>query len=248
MADLEVRVGPPIIVVHADDHFVVSEPDGTIDPVRQQGFFASDTRLISRYHLRINGAPPTLLNSAAVTASGARYEFTNPQLGSGEDSIPKHVVHLRIDRAVGDGVHEDYDLVNYHRADIDVTLEVAIESDFSDIFDVKAGTVVRRGTRETRWSESRLETVYRNGEFERAVRVEIVSSSSEAHYADGSIWFRAATRAAGSLERLHLLVAHGRRRRSGQARTMLPRRYRRAIVPPSSVREVATAVQQLRDE
>ena len=190
VADLEVRVGPPVIVVHADDHFVVTEPDGTIDPGRQQGFFASDTRLISRYNLQINGERPTLLNSAAVTASGARYEFTNPPLGSGEDALPEHVVHLRIDRVVGDGVHEDYDLVNYHDDEIDLTLEVSTESDFSDLFDVKAGKVARRGTRESRWSDGRLDTVYRNAEFERAVRIEIVSPTSVPHYADGSIWFR----------------------------------------------------------
>jgi hypothetical protein len=46
--------------------------------------------------LAINGAAPTLLNSAAVTAFGARYEFTNPALGSGEDRVPGHVSRLGV--------------------------------------------------------------------------------------------------------------------------------------------------------
>ena len=40
-ADLEIRVGPPIVVVHSDDQFVVSDPDGRIDPACQHGFFAA---------------------------------------------------------------------------------------------------------------------------------------------------------------------------------------------------------------
>jgi len=41
----------------------------------------ADTRLVSRYDLRLGGRRPVLLDSAAIRPFSARFEFTNPDLG-----------------------------------------------------------------------------------------------------------------------------------------------------------------------
>jgi hypothetical protein len=70
---------------------------------------------------------------------------------------------------VSGGVHEDYDIINYGRRTVRLTVEIEIESDFADIFDVKAGKLVRRGEINARWFRSarELRTTYVNRDFVR---------------------------------------------------------------------------------
>ena len=49
------------------------------------------------------------------------------------------------------GVHEDIDITSYARRPVRLTIEIAIESDFADIFDVRADALVRRGVVNTRF-------------------------------------------------------------------------------------------------
>ena len=79
-------------------------------------------------------------------------------------------------------VHEDYDLVNYSRRPVRLTIEISILSDFADIFDVKHGQIVRRGELNTRWFRSRgeLRTSYVNGDFRRDLIVAVERSIVDA--------------------------------------------------------------------
>src|SRR6266481_6078505 len=73
-------------------------------------------------------------------------------------------------------------------------LEIALRSDFADVFEVKAGRIVRRGRITTEWSASRqhLRTTYRNGDFMRAVTISPAQSSTKAVYANGRLSFEVA--------------------------------------------------------
>jgi hypothetical protein len=70
-------------------------------------------------------------------------------------------------------------------------LEIAIRSDFADIFEVKSGDIVRRGRITTTWSSTKqeLRTCYRNSDFVRAVTVAPVHRQSEIEYANGRLSF-----------------------------------------------------------
>ena len=65
--------------------------------------------------MRINGVRPLLLSSAPIQFFSSRFEFTNDALVDTDGPIPRQSLALRLDRTVADGVHEDYDLVNYSR-------------------------------------------------------------------------------------------------------------------------------------
>jgi hypothetical protein len=151
-----VQVGPSTITINRDDRVLVSQPDGRILG-DSDGFFTRDTRFISGYDLFINGQRPILLGSTPVAFFSSRHEFTNDTLVDAVGLIPRQSIGLRLDRTVADGVHEDYDLVNYTPRPVRLTIEVAILSDFADIFDVKGGQLVRRGELNTRWFRSRRE-------------------------------------------------------------------------------------------
>jgi hypothetical protein len=152
---MEVQVGPPLISIHHDDHILVCEPNARMSRKFGQGYFVADTRLASGYRLRIEGLPPTLLNSSAVRSHSARFEFTNPLLETALGAIPPGTLHLRLDRALCHGMHEDYDLTNVGRTAVEVVLEASVECDFADLFDVKAERLPRRGSVQSVWQERR---------------------------------------------------------------------------------------------
>ncbi len=87
-------------------------------------------------------------------------------------------------------MHERYELTNHGRVPVHFNFELALRSDFADIFEVKSGSIVRRGRISTTWSEERgeLTTSYRNGAFSRAVRVQSVAPGP-AMYANGRLSF-----------------------------------------------------------
>ena len=68
-------------------------------------------------------------------------------------------------------MHEDLDITNHGRKHCAFNLEIAIRSDFADVFEVKQNRIVRRGRIATDWSDEqqKLRTTYRNQDFIRAV-------------------------------------------------------------------------------
>jgi len=189
---MEVQVGPPVVAIHADDEVVVCDLDARMSGTQTEGYFASDTRMVSGYRLKLGRVAPLLLNSSAVEPFSSRFEFTNPPLLSATGGqIPVSSLHLRLDRTVGHGVHEDYDLMNYGPQPVEIDLEMSVESDFADIFDVKSDRLLRRGSLQSEWeaARGRLTTRYENGEFRRALRLQAAKSGSEPEFANGGIIF-----------------------------------------------------------
>jgi glycogen debranching enzyme len=189
---MEVQVGPATITIHADDEVVVCEPDTKMSSGEEQGYFARDTRFVSGYRLKLGRMAPVLLNSAAVQPYSARFEFTNPDLVTIDGAIQAQTMHLRVDRQLGHGVHEDFDVVNYSRHPLTIGFEVSYESDFADIFDVKRHQLVRRGMLQSEWDEGQgwLTTTYRNADFHRALQLRVDKSDSPPEFANGGILFR----------------------------------------------------------
>ena len=165
-----VQVGPSSITINRDDRFLVCQPDGRILGGPDDGFFTRDTRFISGWDLRINGQRPVLLNSAPIQFFSARFEYTNESFLDDAGRVDRQTLGIRVDRTVSGGIHEDLDITTTRRRAVRLTIEVAIESDFADIFDVRSDALVRRGVVNTRWFRSRreLRTTYENATFRRA--------------------------------------------------------------------------------
>ena len=190
---MEVSVGPPTVTIHFDDEVAVCEPSAEMSSTKEQGYFTADTRLVSGYRLKVCGEQPVLFNAATVRDHSARFEFTNPAvIGANGEPLEEHCLHLRLDRTIGHGVHEDYDLTSYARHPVVVELEVSIESDFADLFDVKNHRHIHRGSLSSTWDRpaGRLTTVYDNGEFHRSIELEVDRADSSPGFANGGLIFR----------------------------------------------------------
>ena len=186
-----VQVGAPAITINRDDRFLVCQPDGRILGGPDDGFFTRDTRMISGWDLWINGGRPLLLSSAPIQFFSARFEYTNDAFIDDVGPVDRQTLSIRLDRTVAEGVHEDLDIVNYARRPVRLTIEVAIDSDFADIFDVRSNRLVRRGELNTRWFRSRgeLRATYVNSTFVRHLVVAVEKAGSPVQYANGRLVF-----------------------------------------------------------
>jgi glycogen debranching enzyme len=187
----KVQVGPPQIAIHQAMTVLVTEPDGGIDWPSDKGLYFFDTRLISAWSVYANGTPWNLLNGGAVTFDTSRIFLTNHAFLTEDGPIAERTQGFQIARVMDQGMHEDLDLTNHSRKPVRFNLEIALRSDFADVFDVKSKRDIRRGHIATDWSESRqvLRTTYRNADFARAVAVTVGHSDSPAVFANGRLSF-----------------------------------------------------------
>ena len=189
--------GTPSVTINHDHQFLVCNVDATMDPTGDVGFFSRDTRFVSSYRLTINGRTPLLLDGSPVDHFSARHEFVSPELpltapGEGTDAVLKErSIGFRLDRTILEGVHEDYDFYSYAPVPVRLVVEIAIESDFADIFDVRRKRIVRRGDIQSSWHEkaAELRTAYSNASFKRDLVLRVTKCGSVPEYANGRLIF-----------------------------------------------------------
>lgn len=188
---IQVSVGPPVLTINQGSTFMVTEQDGQITGEGELGVFANDTRFVSYYSTSANGQPWVRLSSSATAYYAARIYLTNPALVTEDGTIAKGALTLVISRAAGEGIHEDLDITNYGFTAVRFNLEIALRSDFADIFEVKSRQFVRRGHIVTRWDEDRSEirTAYTNRDFHRCFTYQLRNCTSPPDYANGRVTF-----------------------------------------------------------
>jgi glycogen debranching enzyme len=129
--------------------FAISEPSGNVRHGTQDGFYSADTRFLSSFRVRFDGAD---LQPVGVDVFGFSLVsfYTVPSV----DGAPSAVSIVR-DRLVGEGLHEDVYVVSHLPSTRDAKLEISFDADFADIFEVRRGNLEpqetslrRRGSRE----------------------------------------------------------------------------------------------------
>lgn len=112
--------------------FCMSDERGDI-VAPTSGFFAHDTRFLSRLVLSVQGSPLLLLSSGRVEHFAAAFFLRNASL----NGLPQDALSISRERFVGTGMQERIAIRNesMHRLDFDVSLELA--ADFADIISVK---------------------------------------------------------------------------------------------------------------
>ncbi|HSB95553.1 MAG TPA: amylo-alpha-1,6-glucosidase, partial [Spongiibacteraceae bacterium] len=121
------------------DTFVVADSFGDIVGTGD-GLFRNDTRVLSKFHLTINGAQPSLL-SAATSRDNVLFKsnMTNqplPELGG--RSLPRGVIHIERTRFVWQQrMYERISCVNFGTEAAGVPLALTFAADFRDMFEVR---------------------------------------------------------------------------------------------------------------
>jgi glycogen debranching enzyme len=112
--------------------FCISDDRGDIFD-ETNGFFAFDTRFLSRFVLRIDGSRPLLLSSGRVQHFSAAFFLRNANTGA----LPHDALSVARERFVATGMQERIEVRNVSMEPLRFELSVQIESDFADIITVK---------------------------------------------------------------------------------------------------------------
>jgi glycogen debranching enzyme len=187
----KVQVGPPQIAIHQAETVLITDPDGQVNWPSDKGLYFRDTRLVSAWAIYANGEPWDLLNGGSILYYYARIFLLNRAFLTEDGAVPAHSLGLVISRSIGGGLHEDLDITNYGSKPVRFNLEIAIRSDFADVFDVKSNRSVRRGRIVTQWLDDRQEliTSYTHDDFYRAVTTTTNLEAPRAVYANGRLSF-----------------------------------------------------------
>ena len=188
---IEIKVGPPVITISQGRTFMVTDRRGYINTDSDEGVYAIDTRFISFYHLYINRVPWEVINSSQLVFYASRAHLTNRKINTEGGIIPEHSLGLTLSRTVSEGIHEEFEIINYSGKKVTFVLELAIRSDFADLFEVKNKSIVQRGKQQTNWNESKklLRTSYDHKDFHRAADYLITNTNTPVGYANGRIFF-----------------------------------------------------------
>jgi len=182
--DLPPELGPHPVSVVEGRTFMFSDPVGDVPPGTIGGLVNTDTRLLSRWVITINGDRFLDLRSGTVTHYSAEFFLTNPA----QADLPPNTIGLRRRRVLGDSFHEHLELRSFANEPVHIELRLQTGTDFADLFEMKH--FVRERTtiaRDHAGDGSRMAYRYSNGDF----RVEtVIEAQPHADRVDGDdlVW------------------------------------------------------------
>jgi glycogen debranching enzyme len=131
--------------VHGDMVGRIERTGATIGP---DGLFQDDTRILSRWELKLAGAQPVLLGSH-VSGDNVLLvvDFTNPPLSDATArTVAEGTLHVRRSRFLWERrMYEEIRVHNYDTRPVRLPLELHFEADFRDVFEVRGAVRGSRG-------------------------------------------------------------------------------------------------------
>jgi glycogen debranching enzyme len=143
-------------VLKHENLFMLSSAHGDIRPDgRGLGLYDSDTRVLSRLELSINGVPPVVLRAGPAAGYQATIQLTNPDLfgdpvrptDASEIVLRRQSLGIVRDRVIAGGLHERITITNYTTEPERSVVALALDADFADVFELRGLVRPRRGER-----------------------------------------------------------------------------------------------------
>jgi glycogen debranching enzyme len=169
--------------VLASNAFCISDPKGDVYGRAEEGLFYRDTRHLSKLVLRVNGDSPELLSSES-SEDYAGFYMTAPANGAPNGlSVMRH-------RTLEGGVREELRATNHTREPVQVSLELEVDADFADLFEVKGRPAERAGELVREDAGGGLRFVYRREGFRRSTRIGLEVAGGEVELDSGRVGAR----------------------------------------------------------
>ncbi len=172
-------IGTAWVTLVDGSSFCVCEPNGDITPGTSQGVFVRDTRVLSRWSLMVDGAA---IQSLAVMSTEP-YFATFVGRARPRPGLHESTLLVRRERFVGEGLRENVALENLGTEPAAVRLDLTVDSDFADLFQVKEGWVGDLTAPEAEVEDRalRLWRHYGQSRMSRGVRVVCSDATAAAH-------------------------------------------------------------------
>lgn len=219
------------------DTFVVADRNGDVSG-GSDGLFHNDTRLLSTYVLRIDGAAPMLLSSSVSRDNVFfRAHLTNRPLSPlGHPSTPQGLIYIARTRFLfGNRLYERIVCSNFGDQAVVLPAQFEVAADFCDMFEVRGSVRTARGERlPTERLDTGLALRYRG--LDGVVRDSYVSFSRAPDASEGDVLRFPFYLPPGARDELYVEVGHEReeppsrerfRSAAAQARLRIRARNRR---------------------
>jgi glycogen debranching enzyme len=133
--------------------FLLTDPFGDIHPdSRGLGLYDLDTRVLSCAVLRINGVRPTLLRAQSAANHISTIQLTNPELRRDPaikqdkaGALALRAISVTRRRWIAGGLAERIEVTNYSATSQRIELDLLLDVDAADIFEVRGRVRERRG-------------------------------------------------------------------------------------------------------
>lgn len=111
------------------------------------GFFHDDTRFLSRLELRVDGYRTVVLCSSTEQTFASQIELTTGKSTTRETyEIPENTVHIRREQLLAsDVLYDNFSFENFNFNELELTVELAYEADYMDVFQVRGVARQRLG-------------------------------------------------------------------------------------------------------
>jgi glycogen debranching enzyme len=181
----------PSVKINHGATFLVTDRHGSIPlgPDGDYGLYSADTRFLSRHELRLNGKRPDSVASVRLSFSHARWHMVADSVADPTGDMREARVAITLDRLMNLWqMHEEVTLHTYARAPVTALLEIALESDFADLFEVRFRSWQVRTDLNTWWvGPNALESRYQKEDFVRRCLVRALPNNAEMTYANGAL-------------------------------------------------------------
>ena len=143
-------------VLKHENLFMLSSAHGDIRPDgRGLGLYDSDTRVLSRYDLTLNGIHPVVLRAGPAASYRATIQLTNPdlfadpsrELDGSEIVLRRQSLGVVRERVIAGGLREQITITNYTTSPERSLISLALDADFADIFELRGAVRAQRGKR-----------------------------------------------------------------------------------------------------
>lgn len=145
------------IAINESSTFFITGDDGDVHPGEADGLFAEDTRFLSLYEIRLDGEALIPLAADQIDHRTAEHFLSNPEL----DQVPASSLGVVRRRWIDHHLADLLEIRNYADHEIACDLELLLDADFADIFEVKLGA--GGGRYEARWNGEITSTIEDDG-------------------------------------------------------------------------------------
>jgi glycogen debranching enzyme len=174
----EVRAAHPIEILHGHGTALACDREGRVIANEQHGLFAADTRVLSTYRISIGGQPWQPLSRHREGHGTASWQFQNAFFRESSGGVPEGTLLLDIRRRIAGAMHDDLLIRAFPDHPIRTSLVVQLDTDFADIFEVKAQSIPPRPRVGRVARDARIILKYERGRFRRRCHICLKSGTA----------------------------------------------------------------------
>ena len=138
MNEMGLRARAGVHQLFRDQSLLIVTPDGEAPGEGLAGFYYANTRLLSRFALRVNGQPPYPVQVHPACDDLLLAYYQDPRV-SGDAKLQDRALLVTLTVTAGSGFHIDLDARNHSLDPIDFELSLLLDADFADLEEARAG-------------------------------------------------------------------------------------------------------------